>query len=73
MTSVAGTIWVLQIVTSFADFDFTIVGNKLAVYLHPDEMAPLIGPVGFMAVQTGKDIVGLIGFVRVIGGPKGAF
>jgi len=73
MTSVTCAIGVVHGVASFADFDFTTIGDKLTVYLHPDEMGPLIGPVGLMAVETGKDVVGFIGFVRVIGRPERAF
>jgi hypothetical protein len=56
-----------------ANLDITTISDKLTVNLYPDEIRPSIGPVGLMAVQTGKDIVGLTRFVRVIWGPEGAF
>ena len=61
---------------SFANLDIRTISHKLAVYLHPDEMGPLIGPVGLMAVQTGKDIVDtvylLVRLVYVVDISKGA-
>jgi hypothetical protein len=73
MTCVTCTIWVGHIVASLANLDKTTISDNPPVNLYPDEMRPLIGPVGLMAVQTGKDIVRWIGFVRVIRGPEGAF
>jgi hypothetical protein len=73
MTSVAGTVRVVHVVTPFADFDLTPISDELTINLHPDEMGPLIGPMRLMAVQTGKNVVGLIGFVSVIRRPERSF
>jgi hypothetical protein len=49
---------------------FGIIRDYLTVNHSPDEMPPYSGPMGLMAVQTGKDIVRVLGIgIRELEGP----
>jgi hypothetical protein len=50
-----------------------ITSDCPAVNHSPDKMQPRMGRMGLVAVQTGKDKVRLIGFVRVIRGLESSF